>query len=89
MLDYHSVIDLKRVNVAITSRLNNALVSSTSTFTGDGSTTAFTLSSTLSDVHIMAVTKSGKKLTVVDYTVSGTTLTMVTAWQVVLKLLQK
>ena len=75
------VIDLKRVNAfAITSRLNNPLVSSTSTFTGDGSTTAFTLSSTPSDVHIMAVTKSGKKLTpVVDYTVSGTTLTMVTA----------
>ena len=42
------------------------------------STTAFTLSATPSDVHIMAVTKSGKPLSpVVDYTVSGTTLTMV------------
>jgi hypothetical protein len=75
------VIDLKRVNAfAISNRLNNPTVSSTNTFTGDGSTTAFTLSGTPSDVHIMAVTKSGKPLSpVVDYTVSGTTLTMVTA----------
>ena len=57
------VIDTKRLNVfAISNRLNNPTVSSTSTFTGDGSTTAFTLSGTPSDVHIMAVTKSGKKL---------------------------
>ena len=41
------VIDLKRCNAfAITNRLNNPLVSSTDTFTGDGSTTGFTLSST-------------------------------------------
>ena len=75
------VIDLKRVNAfAISNRLNNPTVSSTDTFTGDGSTTAFTLSGTPSDVHIMAVTKSGKPLSpVVDYTVSGTTLTMVSA----------
>ena len=65
---------------AISNRLNNPTVSSTNTFTGDGSTTAFTLSGTPSDVHIMAVTKSGKPLSpVVDYTVSGTTLTMVSA----------
>ena len=39
------VIDLKRVNAfAITNRLNNPIVSSTDTFTGDGSTTGFTLS---------------------------------------------
>tara|TARA_Y100001972_G_scaffold115819_1_gene152987 strand:- start:96 stop:1517 length:1422 start_codon:yes stop_codon:yes gene_type:complete len=75
------VIDLKRVNAfAISNRLNNPTVASTNTFTGDGSTTAFTLSSSPSDVHIMAVTKSGKKLSpVVDYTVSGTTLNMVSA----------
>ena len=37
------VIDLKRVNAfAITNRLNNPIVSSTDTFTGDGSTTGFT-----------------------------------------------
>ena len=41
------VIDLKRVNAfAISNRLNQLVVSSTDTFTGDGSTTAFTLSST-------------------------------------------
>ena len=75
------VIDLKRINAfAISNRLNNPTVSATNTFTGDGSTTAFTLSSTPSDVHILAVTKSGKKLApVTDFTVSGTTLTMVSA----------
>ncbi len=75
------VIDVKRLNMfAISNRLNNPTVSSTNTFTGDGSTTTFTLSGTPSDVHIMAVTKSGKRLSaVVDYTVSGTTLTMVSA----------
>jgi len=75
------VIDLKRVNAfAISNRLNNPTVSATNTFTGDGSTTDFTLSSTPSDVHILAVTKSGKKLSpVTDFTVSGTTLTMTSA----------
>jgi len=75
------VIDLKRINAfAISNRLNNPTVSATNTFTGDGSTTAFTLSSTPSDVHILAVTKSGKRLApVTDFTVSGTTLTMVSA----------
>ena len=72
------VVDLKRIDAfAISNRLNNPIVSATNTFTGDGSTTAFTLSSTPSDVHILAVTKSGKKLApVTDFTVSGTTLTM-------------
>jgi len=75
------VIDVKRINMfAINNRLNNPTVSATNTFTGDGSTTAFTLSSTPSDVHILAVTKSGKRLApVTDFTVSGTTLTMVSA----------
>ena len=42
------VIDLKRVNAfAISNRLNQPSVSSTDTFTGDGSTTTFTLSSHL------------------------------------------
>ena len=42
------VIDLKRCNAfGISNRLNNPLVSSTNTFTGDGSTAGFTLSSTL------------------------------------------
>ena len=85
------VIDLKRVNAfAISNRLNNPTVSATNTFTGDGSTTAFTLSSTLSDVHILAVTKSGKKLSpVVDFTVSGTTLTMTSVPQQVAKVIAK
>ena len=75
------VIDLKRVNVfAISNRLNNPTVSSTNTFTGDGSTTTFTLSGTPDDVHILSVTKSGQKLSpVVDFTVSGPTLTMTSA----------
>jgi len=75
------VIDLKRINMfTISNRLNNPTVSSTSTFTGDGSTTAFTLSGTPSSVHIMSVRKDGKKLQPVDdFTVSGTTLTFTTA----------
>ena len=75
------VIDLKRINAfTISNRLNNPTVSSTSTFTGDGSTTAFTLSGTPTSVHIMDVRKDGKKLTpIVDFTVSGTTLTLGTA----------
>ena len=72
------VIDLKRVNAfAISNRLNNPTVSSTDTFTGDGSTTAFTLSGTPSSVHLLAVKKDGKKLQPVDdFTVAGTTLTL-------------
>ena len=72
------VIDLKRCNAfAITNRLNNPLVSSTDTFTGDGSTAGFTLSSTPSDVHLLSVKKSGQKLSPVDdFTVSGNTLTL-------------
>ena len=72
------VIDLKRVNAfAISNRLNNPTVSSTDTFTGDGSTVAFTLSGTPSSVHLLAVKKDGKKLQPVDdFTVSGTTLTL-------------
>jgi hypothetical protein len=75
------VIDLQRVNVfAISNRLNNPTVSSTDTFTGDGSTVAFTLSGTPSSVHLLSIKKDGKKLTpVVDFTVSGTTLTLGTA----------
>src|SRR5210317_1272054 len=71
------VIDLKRVNAfAISNRLNQPTVSNTDTFTGDGSTAAFTLSSTPSSVHLL----SGKKLSPVDdFTVSGTTLTLTTA----------
>ena len=47
------VIDVKRLNAfAISNRLNNPTVSSTDTFTGDGSTTAFTLSSAPSSVHL-------------------------------------
>jgi hypothetical protein len=72
------VIDLKRINAfAISNRLNNPTVSSTNTFTGDGSTVAFTLSGTPSSVHLLAVKKDGKKLQPVDdFTVSGTTLTL-------------
>ena len=75
------VIDLKRVNAfAISNRLNQPAVSSTDTFTGDGSTTAFTLSSTPASVHLLSVKKSGKKLSPVDdFTVSGTTLTLTSA----------
>ena len=52
------VIDLKRVDAfAISNRLNNPTVSATNTFTGDGSTTAFTLSSTPSDAHMIVTGK--------------------------------
>ena len=74
-------IDMKRTNAfAINNRLNNPQVSSTDTFTGDGSDTTFTLSGTPSSVHLLAIKKNGLKLQPVDdFTVSGTTLTMVTA----------
>ena len=36
-------------------------VASKSTFTGDGSTTDFTMSSSPASVHLLAVKKSGKK----------------------------
>jgi len=72
------VIDLKRVNAfAIQNRLNNPTVSSTDTFTGDGSSTTFTLSGTPTSVHLLSIKKDGLKLQPVDdFTVSGTTLTM-------------
>ena len=75
------VIDLKRVNAfAISNRLNQPQVSTTDTFTGDGSTVAFTMSSSPASVHLLSVKKSGKKLSPVDdFTVSGTTLTLTTA----------
>ena len=75
------VIDLKRCNAfAITNRLNNPVVNSTDTFTGDGSTTGFTLSATPSDVHLLSVKKSGKKLSPVDdFTISGAQLNLTTA----------
>src|SRR6056300_15859 len=75
------VIDLKRVNAfAISNRLNQPTVSNTDTFTGDGSTTDFTMSSSPASVHLLAVKKSGKKLSPVDdFTVSGTTLTLTSA----------
>ena len=75
------VIDLKRCNAfAIANRLNNPIVSSTDTFTGDGSTTGFILSSTPSDVHLLSVKKSGKKLSPVDdFTVSGAQLNLTNA----------
>jgi len=72
------IIDLKRINAfAISNRLNNPLVSSTDTLSGDGSTTTFTLSGAPSSVHLLAIKKDGKKLQPIDdFTVSGTTLTM-------------
>ena len=75
------VIDLKRINAfAISNRLNQPAVSTTDTFTGDGSTTLFTLSSSPASVHLLSVKKSGKKLSPVDdFTVSGTGLTLTTA----------
>jgi hypothetical protein len=75
------IIDLKRINAfAIANRLNNPTVTFTNIFTGDGSTTAFTLTGTPSSVHLLAVKKDGKKLQPVDdFTVSGTTLTLDTA----------
>src|SRR5210317_784743 len=70
------VIDLKRVNAfAISNRLNNPTVSFTDTFTGDGSTTDFTLSGTPSSVHLLSIKKDGKKLQPVDdFTISGSDL---------------
>ena len=75
------VVDLKRINAfAISNRLNQPQVSTTDTFTGDGSTVAFTMSSSPASVHLLSVKKSGKKLSPVDdFTVSGTTLTLTTA----------
>jgi hypothetical protein len=75
------IIDTKRLNMfAISNRLNNPLVSLTDTFTGDGSTVAFTLSGTPSSVHLLSVKQNGKLLAPVDdFTVSGSTLTMDTA----------
>ena len=75
------VIDLQRINAfAISNRLNNPTVSSTDTFTGDGSTTDFTLSGTPTSVHLVSIKKDGKKLQPVDdFTVSGSTLTMSSA----------
>ena len=75
------VIDTKRLNMfAISNRLNNPTVTSTDTFTGDGSTTTFTLSSSPSSVHLLSIKQNGKQLAPVDdFTVSGTTLTMDTA----------
>lgn len=80
--DYLSpVIDLKRLNAfTITNRVNDPKVISTNTFTGDGSTAAFSLSSTPSSVHLMAVTKNGvKQQPIDDYTVAGSTITFTTA----------
>jgi hypothetical protein len=75
------IVDLKRINAfAISNRLNQPQVSTTDTFTGDGSTVAFTMSSSPASVHLLSVKKSGKKLSPVDdFTVSGTTLTLTTA----------
>ena len=75
------VIDTKRLTAfAIQNRVSNPSVSSTSTFTGDGSTTAFTLGATPSSAHIMQVKKNGVLLEPIDdYTVSSTTLTLGTA----------
>jgi hypothetical protein len=75
------VIDVKRLNAfAISNRLNNPLVSSTDTFTGNGSSTTFTLSGTPSSVHLLSVKKNGLRLQPVDdFTVAGTTLTLISA----------
>tara|TARA_Y100001937_G_C7123508_1_gene333797 strand:- start:1257 stop:2660 length:1404 start_codon:yes stop_codon:yes gene_type:complete len=75
------VIDVKRLTTfAIQNRVSNPTVSNTSTFTGDGSTTAFTLGATPSSAHIMQVKKNGKILEPIDdFTVSSTTLTLATA----------
>ena len=75
------VIDTQRLNAfCITNRLNQPYVSSTSTFTGDGALVDFTLGATPSSVHLVSVKKDGKKLTpVIDFTTSGTTLTMAIA----------
>jgi len=75
------VIDVQRLNMfAISNRLNNPTVSATDTFTGDGSTVAFTLSSSPASVHLLSIKQNGKRLAPVDdFTVSGTTLTLDTA----------
>ena len=75
------VIDVQRLNAfCISNRLNQPSVSSTDTFTGDGTETVFTLGATPSSVHLVSVKKDGKKLTpVVDFTTSGADLTMVLA----------
>tara|TARA_Y100000361_G_C11144038_1_gene336911 strand:- start:18 stop:1748 length:1731 start_codon:yes stop_codon:yes gene_type:complete len=75
------VIDTKRFTAfTITNRVNNPTVSNTDTFTGDGSTTGFSLSATPDNEHIMQVKKNGEILQPIDdYTVSGTTLTLGTA----------
>jgi hypothetical protein len=72
------VIDVKRINAfAISNRLNNPTVSSTDTFTGDNSTTSFTLSGTPTSVHLLSVKKNGLRLQPVDdFTIAGTTLTL-------------
>ena len=59
-----TVIDLKRVNVAISNRLNNQLYLQQTHLQVMVQQLHLHLSSTLSDVHILAVTKSGKKLSV-------------------------
>jgi hypothetical protein len=75
------IIDTKRLNLfAISNRLNNPVVSFTDTFTGDGSTVAFTLSGAPSSVHLLSVKQNGKPLAPIDdFTVSGSTLTLDTA----------
>ena len=74
----------------IQNRVSNPSVSSTDTFTGDGSTTAFTLSGTPSSAHIMQVKKNGVLLEPIDdFTVSSTTLTLATALHQMIKLLQR
>ena len=75
------VIDVKRLTAfTIQNRVANPSVSSTSTITGDGSTTAITLSSTPTSAHLMQVKKNGKILEPIDdFTVSSTTLTLATA----------
>ena len=72
------VIDVKRLNAfAISNRLNNPIVSTTDIFTGDGSSTVFTLSSSPTSVHLLAIKKNGRKLQPIDdFTVSGSTLTL-------------
>ena len=75
------VIDVKRLTTfTIQNRVSNPSVSSTDTFTGDGSTTGFTLSATPTNAHIMQVKKNGVLLEPIDdFTVSSTTLTLATA----------